>query len=110
MGEKLRRFLTTQILLTGAITGPQSLGRNRIHFTVRFRTTTSSALVIGPKRRGLFHGLKRRTKGRLSPHAKIDGSPSAKAIGQLMHSGKIQDRSERIIGNTCLAMSAQNSI
>jgi hypothetical protein len=42
---------------------PQSSRRDRTHFTARSLTTTSDALVIGPKRRRLFHGLKRRLIG-----------------------------------------------
>ena len=46
----------------------------------------------------------------LFPRAKIDGSQSAKAIELFMRNGKTPGRSERTIGNTCLAMNAQNPI
>src|SRR5262249_34187062 len=109
-GRETTAVFTTQNLLTGANTGPQNSRPDKNHFTSRFRTTTNNALVIDPKRRELFHGLKRDTKGQLSPLAKIDGLLSAKAIGQLMHNGKMQDHSERTIGNTCLAMNARSPI
>src|SRR5262249_35954982 len=94
----------------GAITSPQSSRPDKTHFTARSRTTTNNALAIDPKRRGLFHGSKRPIGDRLSPHAKIDGSPSAKAIEQLMHNGRMPDHSEPTAGNMCSVMHAHTYI
>ena len=109
-GRETTAVLTTQILLTGAITGLQSLGRDRTRFTAHYPTMTKQILVTGPKLRGLFHGLKRPTKGRLSPLAKIGGSLSAKAIVLRTPNGKMPDRSAPITGNMFLVTSGQNLI
>jgi hypothetical protein len=70
----------------------------------------STVPAITRKRLALSRGLKRHTRARLFPLAKIDGSRSAKAIESLMRNGKMPDHSEQTTGNTCLATNGQNPI
>src|SRR5206468_13100772 len=87
---------------------PVKFTPGRTHFTARSLTTTRHALVIGPKRHGLCRGLTKPTRAQRPLPAKTGGSRSAKAIEPHTRNGKTQDRSERTIGNTCLAMSVQS--
>ena len=69
--------------------------RGKTHFTAPCLTTTKPVQATGRKRPALFRGSKRRTRARLFPLAKIDGSRSAKAIELLMRNGEAQCQSEQ---------------
>src|SRR2546425_1230180 len=99
-----------QNLPNGGIISREKFNPRRNQFIAPSPTTTKHIKATRRKRLALFCGSKRRTRVRLFSLVKIDGSRSAKAIELLMRNGKTQDHSERTIGNTCLAMNAQNPI
>jgi hypothetical protein len=86
----------------------ENLHRSRTHITAHSLTTTMPIVAIDRKRRVLFRGFKKRTRVRLFPLAKTDGSRSPKAIESLMRNGKTRDHSERTTGNTCLTTNIRN--
>src|SRR5438874_13074934 len=91
---------TIPILLVAAITFQQNSRQGSIHSTAPSLIMIKRGKAIGPKRRALFRGLKKRTRDPPYLLAKTDGSRSAKAIEPRMRSGRTRDHSALITGNT----------